>query len=938
MKILKRALIIFFSIILAIFLLLLLTSLLFKGQLLEIAKNELNNMLNAEVEFSDLNLSFIRNFPNAYLALEDLSVKGIDDFEGQTLAAFKTLSITVDILSVIRMDNIQVKSVILEEAIVNAHILEDGRANWDIMKPSEAADPVSAPASVPTEAQPAPAPTFRIALNRFEIRDASLGFRDDSSNMTAEANYLNFFLSGDMSLDNADLKLSLDIAEVNFWMGGVRLLNRAHVGLASEIAADMTNMFFTLKDTQFNLNEIVLKLAGSVGMPPESITNDINIDLAFATERTDFKSLLSLIPVVYMQDFESITTTGSLNLEGDIKGTFNESQMPNASINVMVNNDMFRYPDLPRSVDNINIAVNAFYDGVVFDNTTLDVAPFSFSMAGNPFNAELHVKTPESDMEVAARFAGRIDLDSVSDIVPLDDIILKGLLVCDLALAGHMSTLENERYEDFYAQGMIDLSGFDFESPDFPMAVKIINTRLDFTPRRVNLANFDAIAGNTDLSLSGALENFIPFVFNGDTVRGNLELRSNNIDLNEFLVSDSPQEPVTQAETPEDTAPLSVIEVPDNIDFTMNVNISRILFDKLEITNTLGRLLIRDGIVQMQNLGMNLLDGSMVLNGEYNTQNISIPSIDFDMDIRQFDIQTALSSFDILETILPNPQNYTGRVSANMTLHSVLGEDFSPELNSINSRGRLQTQNLQIQNSPIFGAMADLLRNESWRTPTPGNLDIGFVIRDGRLIIEPVHMNIAQSRFTLSGEQGLDSSLDYRVNVAVPVSTIGAAATDVLGRIPGGSNIREITVTGLVGGTAASPNVRLDMADMAGTVVSAVTEQITERVDAVRDQAREEVNRQIDAILAEAERQAETIRSTARQSADRLRSEANALADRTISEAASRSVVERRLAQTAADRIRREGEEAALRVEREADNQANAIMDAARRRADELRQ
>ena len=927
MKIAKKIIIGLSITILAIFLVLLVSPVLFKGKILEMAKKELNNMLTAKVDFADLKLSFIRNFPNAYIALIDLSVEGMGDFEGETIAAFDRLSLTVDLLSVIKMQNIEVKSVLLDQPLVFAHVLEDGRANWDIMKPAGEA------AEIPTvdiQSEGATAtPQLKIALNKLEIRNAGIGYTDDSSKMDAVVDKLNLFLKGDMTLDNADLNLKLDAEGINFRMDGIRLLNNAKLGLASDIAADIKNMIFTLKDNQLNLNEIILKFAGSAALAGD----DINLDLAFATERTDFKSLLSMIPAVYMKDFESITTTGSLSLNGYIKGTFNDTRMPNVGINLLVNNAMFKYPDLPRSVDNINIDAKVFYDGAIFDNTTIDVEKLSFTMAGNPFNAELHVKTPESDMDLAAKFAGIIDINSISDIVPVDNITLNGLLECDLALAGRLSAIEKEQYEDFNAEGMILLSNFDFISPDLPQAVKINNANLYFTPRRVNLVNLNAVLGSTDAVINGSLENFIPFALKGETVRGNLNLRSENIDLNELMSGDAEE----SSNEPSESAPLSVIEVPKNIDLSIDIIIRKIVFDKLNITNTGGRVLVKDGKAQMQNLVMNLLQGSMTLNGEYNTEDIEIPSISFGMDIRQFDISSALSSFSILEKILPNPQNYTGRVSANLTLSSILGEDLNPVLDTVVSKGRLQTQNVKIENSKIFGTMADLIKNESWRTPSPGNLNIGYEIKDGRLIIEPVLMNISQARFELSGDQGLDMSLNYRVGVGVPVSTIGSAATNILSKIPGGSNVREIRVSGLVTGTADSPNVNLDVADMAGTVVEAVKEQVMEKVEEVKEQIREGIDEQINNIMAEAERQVQNIRNTASQSAARLRNEANNAAAKLEKEAEGKSAIQQRLTQAAADKVRSEGEDAAAKVEREAEVQANAILDAARKRADGLR-
>jgi gas vesicle protein len=330
---------------------------------------------------------------------------------------------------------------------------------------------------------------------------------------------------------------------------------------------------------------------------------------------------------------------------------------------------------------------------------------------------------------------------------------------------------------------------------------------------------------------------------------------------------------------------MSVIEIPRNIDFTVNVNIGTILFDKLNITNAVGAMTVRDGTVFMQNIGMNLLEGRMTLNGEYNTQNINTPFINFDMDISRFDITSALSSFSLLETILPEPQNYAGRVSAKLNLYGILDENLSPLLNTVQSNGRLQTFSLELRNAKLFGNMADLLRNEQLRTPSPNNLNITYEIRDGRLWVEPIQMNISQANIEIAGDQGLDMTLNYRIVATMPTSVVGQGASEVLSQIPGLSSLREFRVVGLIGGTVTNPDIRLSVADMAATVTDALREQVeavreqvveavTERVEEVVTQVREEVARQVEAIMSEAERQTENIRSTARQAAGRVRSEA----------------------------------------------------------------
>jgi len=935
MKIVKKILIIVSITVLTIFLILLVTPVLFKGKILKIAKTELNKMLEAQVDFSDLKLSFIRNFPNAYVSLENLTVTGTGEFEGETLVAFKNFSVTVDIKSVIKMDNIRVKSILLDQARINAHIAENGSANWNIMKSGKKEEKL--PEDVPSaetpssETPPAEAPaeksiaektySLKVALNKFEIRNANLSFQDDKNKMTATANNLDFILRGDMALDNVDLKMKLDIVDINFIMGGVHMLTDAHIGFISEVDADIKNMRFTLKDNKFNLNEIILKFAGSAQIP-----GDIIVDMTFATDTIDFKNVLRLVPAVYMKSFESIKTTGTFALSGEIKGAYNSKQMPNANVSLSVDDAMFKYPDLPKSVDNINIKVNAFYDGAVLDNSTLDLEKLHFEMAGNPFDAELHVKTPKSDLQAAAKFLGKIDFNSLADIVPLDNITLKGLLECDFTLAGRMSTLEKKQYENFDARGTLNLSGINLKSSNFPQAVKINNTRLNLSPRKVDLVDFDAVIGNTDIVMNGTLENFIPYIFKGSTVSGNLNLKSNNIDLNEFMGSkESDKKPAEKpAEKPADSSPMSVIEVPKNIDFAMKINVGNLIFDKLKITDTIGSILVRDGKVQMQNLVMNLLDGSMTLTGEYNTQNIKVPSVNFGMNIKQFDVKSAISSFEILQKVLPQPQNYDGKVSANLTLNSILDEHLKPVMNTVASKGQLETHSLRIQNSELFGTMANMLKNESWRTPTLNNINVKYEIKDGELTIEPIRMNIAQTALELSGSQNLDMSLNYKINATVPVSVVGPGAVDILSKLPGDIKINEFKLTGLISGKATKPVVTISVADMANSIAGAVKEQL-----------REEIDKQINDLMAEAEKQAQNLRNVAKQTADRIRKEANNAADKLESEA--NNPLQKLAAKTAADVLRREGETNAVKVEQEAEKQIQNIMDAAKKKADELK-
>ena len=55
----------------------------------------------------------------------------------------------------------------------------------------------------------------------------------------------------------------------------------------------------------------------------------------------------------------------------------------------------------------------------------------------------------------------------------------------------------------------------------------------------------------------------------------------------------------------------------------------------------------------MNNLNMNILDGEIGVNGEYNTQKIEAPSVIMGLDIRKIEIESAISSFSMIEKLAP---------------------------------------------------------------------------------------------------------------------------------------------------------------------------------------------------------------------------------------------------------------------------------------------
>ena len=913
--------------ILVILLLLFAIPVLFQGKIMKIAKEQINNNLNAKADFEKLTLSVFRTFPNVSMGIKNLYIAGVDKFEGDTLFSVKSMEIVVDLMSAIQMENIKIKRIILNNPRIHGWVLSDGSVNWDIARDTGTEEEDT----TVSELNPT------IELKRFEINDGTIRYDDDEGKIMTSLEDVNFVMTGDMSQDFTTLTMRSDTRLFNVVYDGIRYMKDVNMTMNTEVDADLKTYLYTLRDNTVSLNDLVLKFNGTVGMPNEE---DIVIDLTYGLEKADFKSLLSLIPAIYMKDFQDVKTSGSLKLDGVIKGTYNEKVMPNVSMTMLVSNAMFRYPDLPKSADHISIDMNLFFDGVQNDNSTVDINKFHVELGGNPVDMSLNVKTPISDMHVNGNLNMDLDLSTVNDVIPLDSTTLTGKIKAGLDFMGYLSTLENEEYEKFKADGTVLIQDFTYNSPDLPREMKITESSLAFSPKYLDVKSFDASMGKSDFHLSGKLENFIPYVFRNETISGSFIFTSGVLDLNEFLSE-------TDEKTEEtDTAALTVFEVPANVDFRLVSRIDNMYYDKLLMENTIGTILVKDSRVILDGLRMNILDGTMQLSGEYNTKDIMNPMVDFNFKAASIDIPAAFEAFSTLQQFAPIARKAVGKVSLGMRYTSYLDQQMMPLLNSIVGKGDVASDVIGLKSSTTFDKIGAALNTKAFDNLTLNNLGLKFEIRGGKLIVNPFEIKMGNATLLIGGDQGLDQTMNYTIGITMPRSELGTAANASIDNLlskaaSAGLKVdpmANLNIRAKVSGTFRDPKIGLDMKESSAQakeeIKAEVIQAVKEEIDKKKEEARAAAQAEADKIMAEAQKQADALMKQAEAAANVVRQEANTNADYIVKKA--KDPISKKLAEEAAKKVRQEGEAGAQKIIKEADAKAASLLNAAKEEGDKL--
>ena len=767
-----------------ILLLLLILPFAFQGKLAKLVKEEGNNMLNAQFDFRTLNISLLRNFPSASVSLEDFWLKGTGPFENDTLIQAGELTAAVNLFSFFGDGGYDISRIIVKDTRVHAIVLEDGRPNWDVMKPSPDAE---------TPEDETAQETFRIKLQKLSVDNLSVVYDDRQGGVFADLSRLEADCSGDFGSDRTVVDLKMETPSLTCRTGGIPLLNKVSLEADMDVDADLAGGKFTLRENMLRLNAIQLNLDGWLAQTKQGM----DMDLRLNTNEVGFKELLSLIPAIYAKDFQDLKTDGKVTLNAFARGSMEgNTKVPQFEVNLDVKDAMFRYPSLPAGVEKINISALVRNAGGPLDATEISVAPFDFVLAGNPFSLNATVKTPVSDPDFHLTARGKLDLGKVKEVYPLDDMQLNGLVQADLELGGRLSMVEKEQFEQMQAKGSLRLNQMKLVLKDMP-PVDIQQSVFTFSPRYLQLSETTVNIGKNDLTLDSRFENYLGYALKGSTLKGTLNVSSNHLNLNDFMSADTT---AAVAEVPADTAAMGVIRIPENIDFQMQAAFRELLFDKMTLTDGKGTLLVRNGTVDMRNLSFNTMGGSVTMNGAYAAPQNKQPELNAAFNMRNISFAQAYQDLGLVQQLAPIFAGLKGNFSGNLQIDTPLDATMSPVMSAVQGKGALSTKDLSLSGVKFIDQVADIVKKPSLKEIKVKDLNIDFEIKDGRVTTKPFDLKLGDYNMNLSGSTGLDQTIDYTGKITMPADGIASK----LG-----------TVDMTIGGTFTSPKVGIDMASLA---------------------------------------------------------------------------------------------------------------------------
>ncbi len=818
-----------------VFVLLLLIPLAFKGKIEKIAKDQINNSVNATIDFEDLSLSLLRSFPDVSVDLQNLTVANKAPFLGDTLATVGHTYVDVSLMSLLG-DTPKINRVKLADVFANVKVNKDSVANYDIALPSE----IKAEETAETSS------AFSLAIQKYSLENINITYHDAVSNMQLEVVEFDHEGSGDLSQDNVALDTHTTAKAISFKLDEVAYLKNVGLKYDAEVGVNYANnLKLTFKDNVAHINDLNLAFDGAFTM----LENGYDVDFDVKSEQSEFKSLLSLIPNAYTKDFPKVTTTGALDIHGFVKGVYTDTTIPKLDVVLKTENASLQYPDLPNKIEAITINTHITNTTGVLDDVVVDIKNFGFKIFNDAFKAKALITKPSSNLTVASELKGQINLENLKNAFHLSDdaaLDLKGLVKADVVAAFDMNSISKNQFEKVKSKGSVVVKEMMLASEFTPNPVFVKTAELLFNLKNVQLKNTQINSGKSDVGLNGSLENVYGYLFSKGLLKGNLKVNSNVFNVADFYEGDTTA--VVETEKGIDTVVIRQFKILPNIEFLGNVAAKEIIYDDIVLTNFVGKTTVKNQQITFDRASANIFKGAVDIDGYVDTKP-SPTEYKFKMNLKQVDIASAFEGMDMLKKIAPIVGAFNGRFDSDFNMAGILGNDFMPDLAQLtgDAFANLQIDKIDTSKNKFLSLASSKMNFLNIGTKDLKDLKAKVTFKDSKVNVTPFAINFKGIPVTIGGSHGFDNTMDYKLELDLPAKYLGNQAQDLVSKLSGASKETiSVPLNVNVGGTIGSPTVA---PDMKSAVASLAQKVVAEQKNKVKQKVQTEAKKKINDLL-----------------------------------------------------------------------------------------
>lgn len=332
-------------------------------------------------------------------------------------------------------------------------------------------------------------------------------------------------------------------------------------------------------------------------------------------------------------------------------------------------------------------------------------------------------------------------------------------------VAGFNIHAEKVRDSVWIPRGIIGFTKLFFSTPEFGLPIRMRKTAVTLGDKCITLKNASMRIGKSNLVASGSVRNLYGALKKDEMLTANLDITSKMIDCNQLINALSFPEDTIQAETDTVPADLRLFVIPKNIDFELNTNIEKVVYEKMLFEHVHGAVDVKKQSVHLKDLSMKALDADMKTVLVYRAAKQKRGYAGFDFRIKDINIGKLVDFIPSLDTIVPMLRSFKGRVNFDVAAEAVLDSALNIRIPSLKSAIHIKGDSLVLMDGETFAEISKMLMFKNKKENVFDSISVNITVKDGNVTVYPFLVEIDRYRAAVGGQQGLDMNFNYHISI-----------------------------------------------------------------------------------------------------------------------------------------------------------------------------
>ncbi|WP_230407946.1 AsmA-like C-terminal region-containing protein [Flavobacterium hydrocarbonoxydans] len=498
-----------FAVVLA---LLFLTPIVFSDKIKEQIKKTANEKLNAELNYSDVSVSFFQHFPSLTLTLNDLSLNGSAPYQNEKFITAKEVSFGINVSSLIFSETVKIDQIYLSNSFINVKVNQKGEANYNVYKSSVQQEKVKDSSD------------SALKLEKIEIINSKIVYDDLSAKVHFDAFGFNYLGKGDLNEAIFDLYSKAKIEKLNIVYENEPYLMNKKVDADLITKVNINSLSFFFQQNNLKINDLLVDFIGKFDILKEGY----NMDFVIKSNNSDLHDVFTAFPPKYITWLSKTEIKGNTNLQFTLKGKYIVSQnlAPDLNLDLKINNGFVNYNKSAFPVSNLNLDLTTKVLSLNPELLVVDARNLSLNINQDYLKSSFYMEgmtTPE----IKADFKAKINLEKLDKALGIPDLELKGFLIGDVKANGKFDQ-KNKLLP--VIKGQVDLENGYVKTKYYPNAItnitvksKIENKKGTFDDLKVSLKPTQFTFEGKPVFVTADLSNFDDLNYD-ITAKGELDI------------------------------------------------------------------------------------------------------------------------------------------------------------------------------------------------------------------------------------------------------------------------------------------------------------------------------------------------------------------------------------------------------------------------------